>query len=661
MLIHVDGAQFKDTEGRTIQLRGVNLGGSSKLPYTPDGATHITQRFFEHRQVSFVGRPFPLDEADEHLARLRAWGFNCLRLVITWEAIEHAGPGQYDLEYLDYLQTVAEKAYEYGFYLFIDPHQDVWSRFTGGDGAPGWTLEAAGLDMRHFQATGAAIVHQTYGDPFPRMIWPSNYFKLATATMFTLFYGGEHFAPRTLVDGENIQHYLQRHYIAAIQRVAQRLKGMPHVIGYGTMNEPSQGYIGWQDLSRHEGRLQLGLVPTPLDAMALGCGFPRNVDSYDINWMGVRHTGIRRIDPRGARAWASDQECVWMQNGVWDVGPNGKPRLLKRDHFARYNGRPVDFATDYLGAFALRFGEAIRSVHEDALIFFEPDALGQMKIPQWKGKDVRHVVYAPHWYDGLTLFTKFYNDVVTIDSNSLRPVIGRRAVRRSFVNQLKRHRDEAREHIGEVPVLIGEIGIPYDMHRRRAYITGDFSQQTRAADASLRALDANMLHYTWWNYTADNNNARGDQWNGEDLSIFSRDQQNNPADINSGGRALDAIIRPYARATAGRPIRMHFDTARREFVYIFQQDPSIKAPTELYVPDYHYGEGCIIDISDGHYEHDQTHQCLIYTPSDKDIPHIIRIRPAKEFTPPRGRPYRKWLIIGLMVATLLFLLRRMRR
>jgi aryl-phospho-beta-D-glucosidase BglC (GH1 family) len=85
--------------------------------------------------VSFVGRPFPL-EADEHFARLRAWGFNFLRLLVTWEAIEHAGPSLYDETYLDYLRAVAARAGDFGFQLYIDPHQDMWSRFSGGDGAP---------------------------------------------------------------------------------------------------------------------------------------------------------------------------------------------------------------------------------------------------------------------------------------------------------------------------------------------------------------------------------------------------------------------------------------------------------------------------------------------------------------------------------------------
>ena len=152
------GGSFVDEDGRTLMLRG----------------------------VSFIGRPFPLDEADEHFARLQEWGFSFLRLLVPWEAVEHAGPGIYDEGYLEYLRAVVGKANALGMPICVDPHQDIWSRFSGGDGEPGWTLEAAGFDLSRLDETGAAITHQVHGDPFPRMIWPTNGGKLAAATILPL-------------------------------------------------------------------------------------------------------------------------------------------------------------------------------------------------------------------------------------------------------------------------------------------------------------------------------------------------------------------------------------------------------------------------------------------------------------------------------------------
>lgn len=94
--VDIRGTTFRDNAGRHLILRGVNLGGDCKLPSSPNGQTHITTDFADHRSVSFVGRPAPLDEIDSHLARIAHWGFNCLRLLTTWEAVEHGGPGVYD-------------------------------------------------------------------------------------------------------------------------------------------------------------------------------------------------------------------------------------------------------------------------------------------------------------------------------------------------------------------------------------------------------------------------------------------------------------------------------------------------------------------------------------------------------------------------------------
>ena len=622
--LHIDGVWFKDEQGRTLILRGVNLGGSSKVPYKPNGATYIREGFYDHRNVSFVGRPFPLEEADEHFSRLREWGFTFLRFLITWEAVEHAGPGQYDEEYLDYLYDVVKKAGEYGIDLFIDPHQDVWSRMSGGDGAPGWTFEVVGMDVTRFSEAGAAIVHAIHGDPFPRMIWPTNYTKLAAATMFTLFFGGNDFAPQTRVEGEPVQEFLQRHYMDAIKQVALRLKGLPNVVGYDTMNEPSAGFIGWQDLNASGGLLCLGESPTPFQAMLLGAGFPQEVEVWDMKLTGPKLRGRRLVNPDGVRVWREGHDCVWKANGVWDLDADGPPRLLRPDHFAQVDDRGVNFANGYLRPFANRYAREIRSIDPDAIIFVEGEP-GRAHL-RWGPEDEPNVVNAAHWYDGLTLFAKNFIPFLGMDLLTGKLVVGRKRVRRSFVEQLARIKGWATEGMGDIPTLIGEVGIPYDMKGKKAYRTGDFSLQVKALDASFQALEANLLNLTLWNYTADNTNERGDMWNDEDLSIFSRDQRTDLDDVNSGGRALEAAVRPYARKIAGEPLRMAFDPEQRTFEFEFRHDPAVSASTEIFVPQTQYPDGYVVEVSDGTYEVDRESQALIYRHGTAQAVHRVCVR-----------------------------------
>lgn len=89
--IDSDG-NFRDRNDRVITLRGINLAGDSKLPATPSVPSHISDNFFDGDNVSFAGRPFSLEDADIHLGRIKSWGFNVVRYVFTWEALEHSGP-----------------------------------------------------------------------------------------------------------------------------------------------------------------------------------------------------------------------------------------------------------------------------------------------------------------------------------------------------------------------------------------------------------------------------------------------------------------------------------------------------------------------------------------------------------------------------------------
>jgi len=626
--VKTDHGWLKDERGRTLLLRGVNLGGNSKTPTVPDGATHRPEGFFDHRMVSFVGRPFPLAEAEEHLARLKAWGFTFLRFLVTWEAVEHAGPGLYDTEYLEYLRKVVTLAGDMGFTLFIDPHQDVWSRFSGGDGAPGWTLEAAGLDMTHFAETCAAIVHQTHGDPFPRTLWITNALRLASATMFTLFFAGNDFAPRCQAGGEPIQEYLQRHYIDAMVQIARTLHGLPCVVGYDTFNEPSHGYIGWKDLNTVDSPLKQDMQPTALQSFALGDGLPQDVATWTTGSRGARQTGHRLINPKGVRAWREGMPCIWREHGVWGTGPEGRPQILQPDYFTQVHGRPVDFAQDYVVPFISRYAAAIHAVDPNALIFaeVEPNAA----LPRIPEGSVPGLVSAPHWYDGAALVLQRPIPQLGYDALRNRVVIGRLPVRRSFARQLRVLGSMGREQM-HAPTVIGEIGIPMDMAGKTAYRTGNFRVQEAILDRSLAAVDAALCSSVLWNYAADNTNERGDGWNSEDFSLWSADQGRDLRVPDCGGRALRSAVRPYPLATCGEPLSLSFDIRRHILRYTFRHDPVIDVPTELFLPPFQYPFGYQVWTTDGTFLEDKTRHVLLYRHTLSRPTHtiIVRPRPAK--------------------------------
>lgn len=120
---------------------------------------------------------------------LRNYPYNIL--IIT-------GRGEYDYEYLNYLKQIISLLPQYGLSCFVALHQDVWSRYTGGSGAPAWTIQLAGFDLDALEETGSAWLNgvkvktaegdydeEDRGDvkPEERGLWPTGYQKLAAATM----------------------------------------------------------------------------------------------------------------------------------------------------------------------------------------------------------------------------------------------------------------------------------------------------------------------------------------------------------------------------------------------------------------------------------------------------------------------------------------------
>ena len=537
----IDGIRLRDTDKREVTFRGINVAGDCKFPRQPDQPSHVRNGFFDAENISFVGRPFTEEESHVHFARLKRWGYNVIRYIFTWEALEHAGPGVYDEDFIDHTIKILRIAKSYGFWIFMDPHQDVWSRFSGGSGAPLWTLYACGLDPEAFNATQAAAVHNTWPESteYPKMLWPTNYTRLATETTFTLFYAGRDFAPNAIIDGKNIQDYLTDHFIDACAHLAQRIHdagGLEDecVIGWETMNEPHRGLIGWEDLDAipDELKMRKGTCPTPWQSILTGAGRAVEIDVYSFSTFGPYKSGRELVDPEGLQAWLPKDyddskygwkrdpgwklgECLWAQNGVWDPSQD---QLLKKNYFASIpkSGEPLDiekFTNIYFMHHFRKYRDAIRAIHKNCIIFLQSAVLEIPPSIKGTADDEQRLIFASHYYDGVTLIQKHWNKFYNVDifgllrkrySNPVFAVrLGETAIRNCLRDQLKAIREEGMEFVGERPTIFTEIGIPYDMDDKYAYKTGDYSSQTSSLDANSFAIEGSGAQgFTWWTYVS---------------------------------------------------------------------------------------------------------------------------------------------------------------
>ena len=143
--------------------------------------------------------------------------------------------GVYDYEYLEYLKSLLSLLPKFGLVAFVEMHQDVWSRYTGGSGAPAWTVAAVGFDIHQIEDAGAAWLKGVRGGGHTedeRGLWPCGYQKLAAATVTTCFWAGDTYAPKLNIDGVPVQQYLQERYLKAWELLARTVGRLDGVIGF---------------------------------------------------------------------------------------------------------------------------------------------------------------------------------------------------------------------------------------------------------------------------------------------------------------------------------------------------------------------------------------------------------------------------------------------
>ena len=693
----VDRTYLRDGYGRYIFFHGVNAGCDSKLPAAVDASGMAT----------YVGRPFPLAQADAEFARLRAGGFNSIRLLVIWEGVEPQY-GQYDAGYLNYLHEIVRLAGTYGIHVLVDMHQDMFSRhltvnyddspdqnaatpgtveyqllalvpslqhgYTAavqGDGAPRWVVQAClqekkmdspawgiprilgqlteqnvtdlvnlWLRLSNSQSQTSqpippwAVAFATALDTLPKFdvdestdLLPFTNWGLAEAFSLDaarcyacLLAGATAFPNLTVTVGTsptNVQEYLQGAYANAWAQVAAALKGLPNVMGYDLMNEPSGNFIV---LTAVAGMITAGAIDGAKTVLTSLLGDTNGPDVY--NALVTLHLLPPDTNPDTLKKWGLDQ----LNAGA----------LL---------GLNYGFDENFLRPFYERTANAILAADPQALFFIESssnisllagsNALGSMwdiTMTHPQGANLaQRVVYAPHYYTDIYPFFGFDVDPRQFTEEEVQY--------RDYLPDIQQTAALAQNSLGNIPVVFGEFGTYFNFNNtieNGQYVNNSASEKYMVSAAILnnyyKAFESGFQSNILWCSSIHNDPQQGDGWNHEDFSILG------PGEIS---RAQSAWSRPYARALSGKPISTYFNSDLHYFdpdkgvpnaVHEFEVQYASKeteSPTEIVVPASEYPDGFYVWISDGVCYFDPSTSTLYHHPRS-DAPgfvNFVRIRP----------------------------------
>jgi endoglycosylceramidase len=192
----VEGTALRDPNGRQLLFRGYNAKVAGLFDvYFDDG-----------RAPNYIMSPF----AESDMTRMEQLGFSGMRLPVNWSALE-PHPKEYNEHFLRGIGEILDMAARHHLLVFVDMHQDAYSKEIGEDGAPLW-----------------AIV------PPPTMLLqgPSDDSRRLTPQVTAAGYS--FFDDKPATDGRP----LQAAFAAAVSQIVTRYASHPALLGVEAFNEP---------------------------------------------------------------------------------------------------------------------------------------------------------------------------------------------------------------------------------------------------------------------------------------------------------------------------------------------------------------------------------------------------------------------------------------
>jgi hypothetical protein len=671
--VHTDRTYLRDDHGRYIFLNGINVSGSTKAPEV-DAATN---------EASYRKKPFPIEDADRELRRLRDMGFDSIRLLVMWEAVEPQR-GKYDDEYVAYIKEIVRMAGQYGIRVLMDFHQDMFTRFlkvkynehpkygepgsieatvtalvppytdeVKGDGAPRWVVESC-LQEKNLSSPNWGTPRLVSGlGPEERSKIIQLYQKLTGAgdageipewIDYVSSAAPPPFPPNETTD---MLPFTNWGVTAALSADVERM--------YGCLLAGDKLFPGLQkDGVNIKDYLQEAYAGAWARVAREVAGMP-NIIGYDImnepqgNFIiltalaGMMNLGL----PEGARQMLVDMMGEEKGSLLYDVivalrllPPDTSKETLQKfgldgvDMFTAL-GLNLGFDRTYLKPFYERVGQAILAEDPNAVIFIEPSMNitsllgsgiggGMWDMSMTHPEGIPQVVYAPHVYADIYPFIGFNQPPRDLSVEEVRY--------RDYTAQMEGVRSLAAHSLGNVPVVFGEFGTYYNFNGIEKSIENDYIVSSHVLDNYYEAFEGLFQSRMLWCYSPENTYEYGEGWNKEDFSNI---------DPNGNPRSERAWSRPFARALAGKPVSTHFysdyhyfdpDKGKQDPLHEFEvryQSKETDAPSEIFVPEVQYPDGFYVWISDGECYYDHRTHLLYHYPQldDPDAEHWVRIRP----------------------------------
>lgn len=294
-----------DDCGRVVILRGVNVESSAK------GATQDD----EHLPSTAV----------EDQAALGTWGWNGVRFLVFWGAIEPED-GTYDEAYLDEVETWLDWYADHDVHVVLDLHQDIYAWKVFGNGAPDWAVDTKGLESKPLPE----------GQP-----WVLQAIDPAVQAAYQSFWNPE--------PGERD---LRVDYHEALAHLAERFADHPAVIGYDVMNEPSFAHGDLEATLAIQDQAAAGEFENPNLTAFMQDGIEAVRSADEDAWVMVEPTSLLNAFP-----YAGDL----VPDGL-DDPRDGPPRLAYAGHLYQttvHDGTGYPEGDTYLEQWeALRVAEA---------------------------------------------------------------------------------------------------------------------------------------------------------------------------------------------------------------------------------------------------------------------------------------------------------------